>query len=133
MKEYEDIEYNAFDVFNVSNTPDTTTTSKKQENDLNWQKIHQLERGIEEKLIRNSEILKATSRNTVKQLKIRQEIQATTWAGKIAKAAAKQLAKKKLQIKKIQIEEWKQTFITEVMQELQSIKYAYKKSMGIQK
>lgn len=48
------------------NAPNVTITSRKQENSLNRQKIHQLKRGMERNLVRNSGILKATSGNAAK-------------------------------------------------------------------
>lgn len=92
--------------------------------------IHQLGRGIKAKLVKNSGVLKATSRNVTKQFKMRQERNATTWAEKVAEAAAKQLVNKEIQTEKAQIEEWKQTVMTKVVYELQGIKMLIKKQWG---
>ena len=112
MEEYEDIWCDAFDAFDAPVAPDATTTSGEQENGLNRQMIRQLWRGMEGKLVGNSEVLKATSGNAAKRLKMRQETRATTRAGKAAEA--KQLANKELQTEKARMEEWKQTVMTEV-------------------
>lgn len=74
MKEYKDIKCDTFDAFNVPNVPkvsNVTTISEEQENGLNWQKIHQLERRMERKLVGNARIFKTTSKNAVKQLRVR--------------------------------------------------------------
>lgn len=78
MKKYKDIKCNTFDIFDTPNVPNATTTSRKQENNLNWQKICQLERGMERKLVGNFGVLKAISGNAAKQFKIRQKTKLTT-------------------------------------------------------
>lgn len=106
---------------------------KEQENGRNWQMIRQAERRIGEKLVANSGVLKVTSRNVTKRLKLRQETRATIWAQKTVKAVVKHLANKKLQMEKPWIEGWKQMVIIKVMLELQSIKQAHEEVMTIQK
>ncbi len=136
MEEYEDIEGDAFDAFDASDAPDATTPSGGQENEVtsqNRRMICQLDVGLEGKLVGNPGVLKATSGNVVKRLKMRQETRATTRAGKTTEAAVKQLATKKLQVEKAQMEGWKQMVMTEVVLELQGIKQAHEEAMGIQR
>lgn len=51
--------------------------------------IYQIEKRIEEKLVGNSGVLKVTSGNAAKWLKLRQKIRAITRAEKTAEAAVK--------------------------------------------
>ena len=134
MEEYEDIECDAFDAYDAPNAPGATTTiGEQQENGLNRQMIHQSERGMGGKLVGKSRVLKVTSGNAAKRLKLRQETRATTRAGKTAKAEAKQLANQELQIEKARMEGWKQMVMTEVALELQGIKQVHEEAMTIQR
>lgn len=65
--------------------------------------IRQLDMGLEGKLVRNPEILKVTSGNMAKQLKMSQETQVTIWAKKTKEVAVKQLVIKELQVEKTRI------------------------------
>ena len=136
MEEYENIEGDVYNAFDTSDTPDTATTSGGQENEVtsqNRRMICQLDVGLEGKLVGNLGVLKATSGNVAKQLKMRQETRSITRVRKTAKAAVKQLATKELQVEKARMEGWKQMVMTEVALELQGIKQAHEEAMRIQR
>ena len=133
MEEYEDMEGDAFD---ASDAPDATTTIGGQEHEAtsqNGQMIRQLEVGLEGNPVGNVGVLKTTSGNVAKRLKMRQETRVTTRAGKTAEAAVNQLATQELQIEKARMEGWKQKVMMEVALELQGIKQAHEEAIGIQR
>lgn len=81
MEEYEKIESDMFDTFDMSDVLNATTTNRRQENGVtsqNQQIIRQLDMGLEKKLVGNPRVFKATNRNVVKQLKMWQKMQAIT-------------------------------------------------------
>ncbi len=72
----------------------------------------------------NLGVLKATSGNATKRLKIRQETRVTTRAGKSAEAAIKQITTQDLQAKKEKMKKWEQIVSHDVARELQLIRQA---------
>ena len=131
MEEYEDIENDAFDACDA-----TAATAGEQEHEAlhqNRQVARQLELEAERNQSVNLGVLKATSGNAAKRLKVRQETRATTKAEKSAEAAIKQIAAQELQIKKGRMQEWKQVVMQEVARELQAIKQAHKEAIEVQR
>lgn len=72
----------------------------------------------------NIRVLKATSGNAVKRLKIRQDTRVASRASKNAEATIKQIATQELQAEKGRMQEWKRYVMQEVAQELQAIRPA---------
>ena len=109
MEEYEDVESNALVAYDASDaTEATAATMKGQKQEIESQSLlnaRQLELEIERNQLGNLGILKATSGNTVKRWKMRQETRAITRAGKLAEAAIKQIATQKLQTEKEKMRE----------------------------
>lgn len=76
--------------------------------------------------------LKATSGNTTKRLKMRQETRVATRATETTEAAMKQIATQELQFEKGRMQEWKQNVILEVTREFQVIKQAHEEVIEAQ-
>lgn len=93
----------------------------------------QLELELERNQLANHRILKATSGNATKQLKMRQETHVATRVTKSAEAAMKQIATQELQVEKKRMQEWKQNVMLEVIRKLQVIKQAHKEVMEAQR
>ena len=131
MEEYEDIENDAFDACDA-----TAATAGEQEHEAlhqNRQVARQLELEAERNQSVNPGVLKATSGNAAKRLKVRQETRATTRAGKSAEAAIKQIAAQELQVEKGRMQEWKQVVMQEVARELQAIRQAHEEAIEAQR
>ena len=131
MEEYEDIENDAFDACDA-----TAATAGEQEHEAlhqNRQVARQLELEAERNQSVNLGVLKATSGNAAKRLKVRQETRATTRAGKSAEAAIKQIAAQELQVEKGRMQEWKQVVMQEVARELQAIRQANEEAIEAQR
>ncbi len=106
----------------------TAATTEGQGQEVLSQDLHitrQLGLEIARNQLGNPGVLKATSGNAGKRLKIRQETRAATRAGKSAEAAIKQLAAQKIQAEKEKMQEWKEIVMQEVAQELQIIRQTY--------
>ena len=133
MEEYEDVGSNALVAYDASDaTEATAATMEGQEQEVGSQSLliaRQLELEIERNQLGNPGVLKATSGNTAKRWKMRQETRATTRAGKSAEAAIKQIATQKLQTEKERMREWKQVIIQEVARELHAIRQAHEEAM----
>ena len=98
MEEYEDMENDAFDAFDVSGAPDATTVTKRQEQKAASQKeqmVRQLAVEVERNRFGNAGVLKAASGNVAKRAKMR-ETRIITRTGKIIETAAKQMATQEL-------------------------------------
>lgn len=96
------------------------------------QTMRQMEGELERNQAGNAGVLKATSGNATKRLKMRQETRITTRAGKSAEAA-KQLATQELQAEKGRLQEWKENVMQEVASELQVIKQTQEEAMEAQR
>ena len=133
MEEYEDVGSNALVAYDASDaTEATAATMEGQEQEVGSQSLliaRQLELEIERNQLGNPGVLKATSGNTAKRWKMRQETRATTRAGKSAEAAIKQIATQKLQTEKERMREWKQVIMQEVARELHAIRQAHEEAM----
>lgn len=79
----------------------------------------------------NAGVLKSTSGNVAKQLKMKQETRVTTRAGKTAEAAVKQMATQELQIEKARMEELKQKVMGEVAHRLYGMRQAQEEVMEV--
>lgn len=119
MEEYEDIGNDAPDACDAS-----TTTAVGHEGTLHQALQRQLEGEAERNQLANTGVLKATSGNATKRLKIKQDARVVTRASKNAEAAIKQIATQELQAEKGRMQEWKQYVMQEVAQELQAIRSA---------
>ena len=117
MEEYEGIENDS-----------STTTAVEQEGTLHQALQHQLGGEAERNQLANIGVLKATSGNATKRLKIRQDTRVATRASKNAEAAIKQIATQELQPEKGRMQEWKQYVMQDVAQELQAIRSAQMRS-----
>ncbi len=93
----------------------------------------QLELEIEGNQLGNPGVLKATNGNAAKRWKMRQEMWATTRAGKLAEAAIKHIATQKLQTEKERMQEWKQVVMQEVARELHAIRQVHEEAIGEQR
>ena len=111
MEEYEDIENDSPDACDAYATASTATAGDQ---DQTWQIAHQLGIEVEKSQLANSRVLKATSGNVAKRLKMRQETRVITRVGKTAEAAIKQIAAKELQTDEGRMQEWKQIIIQDV-------------------
>ena len=100
----------------------TASTATAGDQDQTGQIAHQLGIEVERSQLANSRVLKATSGNVAKRLKMRQETHVTTRAGKTAEEAIKQIAAQELQTDKGRMQEWKKIIIQEVGHELQAIR-----------
>lgn len=130
MEEYEDIEGDAYDA------PDATATTREYEQEaLSQTGQIACQSGIEEQ--RNQlvslGVLKATSGNAAKRLRMRQETRTTARSSKTAEAAIKQIATQERQVETEKMKAWKQIVMQEVAQELQAIRQAHKEAMEIQR
>ena len=130
MEEYEDIENEAPDACDAYATASTATAGDQ---DQTGQIAHQLGIEVERSQLANSRVLKATSGNVAKRLKMRQETHVTTRAGKTAEAAIKQIVAQELQTDKGRMQEWKQIIIQEVGHELQAIRQAHEEAIEAQR
>lgn len=113
MEEHEDIRNDA-----------STTTAVGHEGTLYQALQRQLEGEAERNQLANTGVLKATSGNATKRLKIKQDARVVTRASKNAEAAIKQIATQELQAEKGRMQEWKRYVMQEVAQELQAIRSA---------
>lgn len=103
MEEHKDIENDAPDPCDAS-----TTTTFGHERILHQALQRQFIEGKGERSqLANVRVLKATSGNAVKRLKIRQDTRVATRASKNAEATIKQIATQELQAKKGRMQEWK--------------------------
>ncbi len=130
MEEYEKIENDAPDACDAYTT---TLTATAGDQDQTRQIAHQLEIEIDRSQLANSRVLKATSGNIAKRLKMRQETHVITRAEKTAEAAIKQIAAQELPTNKGRMQEWKQIIIQEVEHELQAIRQAHEEAMEAQR
>ena len=105
MEEYEDIENDAPDAYDAYNATASTAAAGGQ--DQTGQIARQLGIEVERSQSANPGVLKTTSGNVAKRLKMRQETRVTTRAGKTAEAAIKQIAAQELQAEKGRMQEWK--------------------------
>lgn len=113
MEEHEDIGNDA-----------STTTAVGHEGTLHQALQRQLEGEAKRNQLANTGVLKATSGNATKRLKIKDDARVVTLASKNAEAAIKQIATQKLQAEKGRMQEWKRYVMQEVAQELQAIRPA---------
>ena len=129
MEEYEDVENDA------SGASGATATAGHEHDVLHQalQIARQLELESERNQSANLGVLKATSGNATKRLKMRQETRAATRTTKTAEAAMKQIATQELQVEKGRMQEWKQNVMLEVTRELQVIKQAQEVVMEAQR
>ncbi|MCJ1348444.1 hypothetical protein MMC31_006676, partial [Peltigera leucophlebia] len=154
MEEYEDIENDAYDA--------TASTAAAGRQDQTGQIARQLGIEVERSQSANPGVLKTTSGNVAKRLKMRQETRVTTRAGKtaeasvvssptvrsrtisrttlvngllttLAEAAIKQIAAQELQAEKGRMQEWKQIVMQEVGHGLQAIRQAHEEVMEAQR
>ena len=130
MEEYKNIENDAPDPCDAYATASTATA---RDQDQIGQIVHHLGIEIERSQLANSRVLKATSGNIAKRLKMRQETHLITRAGKTAEAVIKQIAAKELPTNKRRMQKWKQIIIQEVGHKLQAIRRAYEKAMEVQR
>ena len=124
------------DAFDAPDEPDATTTTGGHEYEAasqNGQMTRQEEVGLERSQLGNAGVLKATSGNAAKRLRMRQETRVITRAGKTAEAAGKQLAAQELQVEKARMEEWKQKVMLEVAHELQGSRQTQEVAMEAQR
>ncbi len=96
MEEYEDMENDA------SGESGATEAAGHEQEVLSQalQIARQLELESEKSRLANPEVLKSTSGNATKRLKMRQETRVATRATKTAEAAMKQIATQELQVEK---------------------------------
>ena len=135
MEEFEDMESDAFDAPDAPDAPDATATTRGHEYEAasqNGQMMRQLEAESKKSRLRSAGVLKATSGNAAKRLRVRQETRVTR-AGKTAEAAVKEIATQELQMGIAQIEEWKQKVMLEVAHELQGMRQAQDEAMEVQR
>ncbi len=96
MEEYEDVEGNALIAYERSDATDATAATTGGQKDgidgQNLQVARQLMLEMEKNQLGTPGILRATSGNAGKRLKMRQETRATTRARKSAEAAIKSIA-----------------------------------------
>ena len=119
------------DVINV-----TATTTGEQNQGVKGQDVlvnHQLMLEMNKSQLGTLDVLRATTGNTEKRLMIRQEMRATTRAGKSAEAAIKQIATQKLYIEKEKMREGIQVIMQEVTDELHTIRQANKEAIEAQR
>ncbi len=129
MEEYEDVVSDALVAYDAYDATAATTEGQKHEAlSQSLQIARQSELETERNQLWNPGILKATSGNAAKRLKMWQT-RATTRAGKSAKAAIKQIATQKLQAEKEKMREWKQVVMQEVAHELHAIRQAHKEAI----
>lgn len=98
IEEYKNIKNNASDVYNAYNTIASTAAVVEQEQTM--QIVRQLGIEIEKSQLANPGIIKITSENVAKQMKIEQKTHVTTRDRKIAEAVIKQIAAQKLYAEK---------------------------------
>lgn len=96
MEEYEDMESDAFDAFDAPDAIATTGEQQHKAVSQNGQMIRRLELGVGGNRSGNTAVLKATSGNAAKWVKVRQEARVTIRAGKTAEAAVKHIGKQEL-------------------------------------
>ena len=123
------------DAFDAPDAPDATVTTRGHEYEAasqNGQMMRQLEAESKKNRLRSAGVLKATSGNAAKRLRVRQETRVTR-AGKTAEAAVKEIATQELQMEKAQMEEWKQKVMQEVAHELQGMRQAQEEAMEAQR
>ncbi len=137
MEEYEDIEGNALIEYKRSDATDATAATTGGQRDgvdgQNLQVARQLMLEMEKNQLGTPGILRATSGNAGKQLKMRQETRAMTRAGKSAEAAIKSIATQKLQAEKEKMREWVEVVMQQVTHELYSIRQAHAEEMEAQR
>lgn len=125
----EDMENDASDVCDA-----TASNAERQEHEALHREIsRQLGVEVERNQSVNLGVLKATSGNATKRLKMRQETLGTTRASKSAEAAIKQIAAQELQAEKGRMQEWKQVVMQEVARELQGIRQAHEEAIEAQR
>lgn len=127
MEKYQNIENNTSNMYNVYII--TTLIIIVVRQNQTEQIAYQLGIKIEKSQLANSKVLKNTSGNIAKLLKMRQKTYLKTKIGKILKAVIKQIAAQKLQAKKKRIQRWKQIIKQEIGHKLQAIRQAYKKAI----
>lgn len=133
MEKFEDIKSNAFDVPNTSNAPDATAITTGHEykaKSQNGQMMRQLEVQSKKNRLRSASMLKAIIKNVAEHLRVQQKTRVAK-VGKTAKVVVKEIATQKLQIKKAQIEEWKQKVMHKVASKLEGIKQAQEQAIEI--
>lgn len=114
----------AYDAYNV-----TASTAAAVGQDQTKQIARQLEIKVEKNQLANPKILKTTSRNVAKQLKMRQKTRVTTRARKTAETAIKQIVAQKLQAKKKNMQKRKQIILQKVGYKLQTMRQTHEKAM----
>lgn len=104
MKKFEDIERDTFDAHDASNATTTTRRHEYKAANQNEQIMHQLEAEFKKTRLKSAGVLKVTTKNMVKKLRIRQKMRITR-KGKNVEARIKEIAIQEFQIKKPQMEE----------------------------
>ena len=109
IKEYEDLEGNALIAYEMRNATDVTAaTTGEQSQGVEGQDVlvdRQPMLEMNKNQLGTPGVLRATSGNAGKQLKMRQETRATTKAGKSAEAGINQIATRKLHVEKEKMRE----------------------------
>ena len=129
MEVYEEVGGNAFNACNASHALDATTTREE-----NLNQPAQIE-GVEAEgnQLVSLKALKATSGNTGKRLRTRQETHSTINSGKTAGAVSRQRATQERLVEKERMKAWKQVIMQEVVQEIQTIWNAYEEALETQR
>lgn len=113
------MESDVLDVPNAPNATATTTIAEGHEYEAlsqTGQIVRQLGTETERSQSVNLGVLKATSGNAAKWLRMRQEARVTAKAGKPAEAAIKQIATQELQAEKERMQEWEQIVMQAIIQ-----------------